>query len=279
MKVIKTIKLYMNGGFPRTESGRTYTQKIKGSSEVYARLCQASRKDFRNAVEFAKGAQGSWAKRSAYNRGQILYRMAEMMEGKRAEFKDVLTVALGMSDKDADIQIDAGRDAFVYYAGFSDKYTQLMGSINPVASAHHNFSSPEAVGVVTHFDNNEFSLPNLCARLAAIIVSGNTVISLLSAECPSILAPLSEVFATSDLPAGVINLLTGDRDELYKHVGSHKEVRSIVSDDTDQKFFYSLKELGVDNMKRFVGPRKDLLSLEAITECVEIKTAWHPIGM
>jgi acyl-CoA reductase-like NAD-dependent aldehyde dehydrogenase len=279
MKVVKTIKLFIGGQFPRTESGRSFVMNKANSSEAFARLCLASRKDFRNAVEVAKKAQPSWAKRTAYNKGQILYRMAEMMEGKRDEFANVLIEGLGLKKERAHFDIDAAIDSFVYYAGFSDKYSQLIGAINPVQSSHHNFTVPEPVGVVAHFDNEVFSLEKLCSRLASIIVSGNSVVTLLSSQCPAILAPLSEVFATSDLPGGVINFLTGHRDELYKHIGSHREVRSIVLDEENHEFFHSLRELGVDNMKRVIGTRTEHNSLEAIKDCLEFKTAWHPIGV
>ena len=279
MKVVKTIKLYMDGKFPRTESGRSFVMYKKNSKDIYARLCQASRKDFRNAVEFAKAAGPAWSNRSAYNRGQILYRAAEMMEGKRSEFQDVLTQGLSLSPSKAKKEVDLAIDSWLYFAGFSDKYVQLCGSINPVSSAHHNFTTPEAVGVITHFDHDTFNLPRLCARLASFIVSGNTCISLLSGECPAVLAPLAETFATSDLPNGVINLLTGERQELSKHVGLHKEVRSICVDVKEPAFFHSLKVAGVDNMKRIVGPRSEILCLESITDFIEYKTAWHPIGI
>jgi acyl-CoA reductase-like NAD-dependent aldehyde dehydrogenase len=278
MKVVKTLKLYINGQFERSESGRSFVMN-NPKGEAYARLCLASRKDFRNASEHAKNAQAAWARRSAYNRGQILYRMAEMMVGKKTEFKEVLVEGLGLSETEAETSLKNAIDSFVYYAGFSDKYLQLSGSINPVSSPHHNFTTTEPVGLVTYFEAADFSLEKLCARLASIIVSGNAVVVIMGPSCPAIMSPLSEVFATSDLPAGIINLLTGDREELYKPIGSHREIRSIAVDDKDSAFFYSLKALGVDNMKRCVGPREDQLSLMAILDFVEYKTAWHPIGL
>lgn len=278
LKIAKTIKLFIGGDFPRTESGRSFPVYFAKSKKVYAQLCLASRKDFRNAVTAAQGAQHEWAKRSAYNRCQILYRMAEMTEGKREEFKEVLTKTLGYTAASANKSVDEAIASFVYYAGFADKYQQVLGAVNPVAGPHHNFTTAEPVGLVSHVAEKKFNLGNLASQLAAIIVSGNSVVSLLSEEGAAVIAPLSEVFATSDLPKGVVNLLTGSIDELYKHIGTHMEVHSLSFQNSSEKLLGEMKVMAAENMKRVVGPVKESLSLEHLISFVEFKTVWHPIG-
>lgn len=281
LKVAKTIKLFINGEFPRTESGRSfpvYAKKTK--SAIYANLCLASRKDFRNAVTAAKEAQAAWAGKSAYNRGQVLYRMAEMTESKREEFVEVLTTTLGYTSAQANAAVNEAVDAFVYFAGFSDKYQQVIGAVNPVSGPHHNFTTPEAVGTVALIANEKFNLGALVAQIAAIIVSGNSVVTLMTEDGAAVLAPLSEVFATSDLSKGVVNLLTGSLEELYSHFGSHMEVQTLSYQGTNKKIQGELKELSAGNLKRFVPAirAQDLLSLDHILSYIELKTVWHPIG-
>jgi acyl-CoA reductase-like NAD-dependent aldehyde dehydrogenase len=277
MKVVKTIKMFVDGKFIRSESGRSYSFDVEGNQ--YARLCQGSRKDFRNAVVVAKNAQGAWAKRTAFNRSQILYRMAEMMEGKRVEFVSLFQEVLGMNGKEATVELDAAIDTFVYYAGFADKYQQVLGSTNPINGPFHNFTTPEPVGVVAHIAAEKFNFATLIDNICSIIISGNSVITLLGPECPAILAPLSEVIATSDVPAGVINLLTGHLDELYSFIATHREVRSLSFQNENKKLFGELKELAVDNMKRLVPYTERSLDLSNISTFVEFKTVWHPIGI
>lgn len=279
MKVNKTIKLYMNGAFPRTESGRSYALNFYNSEEVYAELCQASRKDFRNAIEIAKEAQAGWVKRSAYNRSQILYRMAEMTEGKRDEFAKLFQDVLGYDEKRAQAEVSGAIDSFVYYAGFCDKYPQMIGAVNPVNAPFHNFTTPEATGVVTLIDSDNFSFEKLVDRICSLITSGNAVVVLLGKGCPAVLAPLAEVFATSDLPAGVVNLLTGFLSELKDFVGTHMDVKSISYHNENMDIFHQLKVDGVTNMKRVVKGRANTQSLENILDFVEYKTVWHPIGI
>lgn len=282
LRVPKTIKLFIAGEFPRTESGRTTPVYSSQDKSLYAHLCRASRKDFRNAVTAAKSAQASWEKKTAYNRSQILYRMAEMAEGKRAEFSEVLEIAQGYTTQKAQEAVDQVIDAFVYYSGFADKYQQLIGSINPVAGPHHNFTTPEAVGVVAALFEGELHLGSLVAELCAIICSGNTVVALLPEKGAAILAPLSEVFATSDLPKGVVNLLSGSRNELWQQFGNHMEVQSLGYQGTDTQILSELKVLACDNMKRLIhipaSARGSHLSLERILNYVEHKTVWHPSG-
>jgi acyl-CoA reductase-like NAD-dependent aldehyde dehydrogenase len=206
--------------------------------------------------------------------------MAEMTEGKRAEFVDVLTGTGGSSPKQANEAVDEAIDAFVYYAGFADKYSQLIGSINPVAGPHHNFTAPESVGVVAMIFDKPLNLGECVAQIAAVICSGNTLVALLPEKGSAILAPLSEVMATSDLPKGVVNLLTGFVSELWQQFGSHMEVHSLSYDGENQKLLGDLKALATENMKRVVsvGHKTPILGLDRILNFVEYKTVWHPRG-
>ncbi len=278
LQIAKTIKLFIGGDFPRTESGRSFPVYVNKTKNVYAHLCWASRKDLRNAITAAQGALSSWAGKSAYNRGQILYRMAEMMEGKRAETAEILTETLGYTKAQSEKVIDAAIDAFVYYAGWTDKYQQVIGAVNPVSGPHHNFTTPEPVGVVGMLADPKFDFGSLVAQIAAIIATGNTVVVLMAEKGAATLAPLSEVFATSDLTKGVVNLLTGQLDELAGQYGMHMELQSISCQVNDDKILASLKEAGAENMKRVVGPLKEDRSLENLLAFVEYKTVWHPIG-
>jgi acyl-CoA reductase-like NAD-dependent aldehyde dehydrogenase len=275
MRVPKTIKLYINGAFPRTESGRSYECKASDGS-LYANLCDGTRKDLRGAVEAAKAAGESWAAKSAYNRGQILYRIAEMFSARQLEVVACLMDVWGMDQAAATKETTKAIDGFVYYAGFTDKYQQLMGSVNPVSGPHHNFTTPEAVGVVGILAEEKLGLAAFTNHLAAVIASGNTVVAILEGKLAPLLAPLSEILDTSDLPVGVINLLTEQKSELFKHLATHMELQAIaVSDD---KLFGQAKKLGIENMKRSIKLRDDSLQLACILDFVEYKTVWHPIG-
>jgi len=278
LKIAKTIKLFIGGEFPRTESGRSAPVYLHKTKKLYANVCLASRKDLRNAVTAAQGAQKGWQSKSAYNRSQILYRMAEMMEAKREEFTEALTATLGLSPVQANKAVDASIEALVYYSGFADKYQQVLGAVNPVSGPHHNFTSTEAVGVVGLIANEKFDLAAFVGQLAAIIVSGNTVVALMSENGSALLAPLAETLATSDLSKGVVNLLTGSTEELYKQFGLHMEIQSLSVQLSDSKKLGELKVLAADNMKRVVNPTKDPVSLEHLMSFVEFKTVWHPIG-
>lgn len=278
LKVAKTIKLFINGDFPRTESGRSFPVYVHKSKAVYTHLCQASRKDLRNAVTAAQGALNSWSGKSAANRGQILYRMAEMTEGKRQEFSEILIETLGYNKINAQKAVDEAIDAFVYFAGWADKYQQVIGSVNPVSGPHHNFTSAEPVGIVGLLADQNFSLGILAANIAAILVSGNTLVVLMAEKGGALLAPFAEVFATSDLTKGAVNLLTGDLNELYQQFGTHMEIQSLSCQVTIPKILSELKELAAENMKRIVSPEKDVLSLDHLIRFVEFKTVWHPIG-
>lgn len=279
LRVPKTVKLFIGGDFPRTESGRSFPANVHGTGELYAHLCLSSRKDLRNAVTAAQTALSGWESRSAYNRSQILYRMAEMAEGKRAEFIDVLIATLGYSTNQAEKSVDEAIDAFIYFAGWADKYQQILGAVNPVSGPHHNFTTPEAVGVVALIADEKFDLGKLVSQIAAIIVSGNSLVVLLSEEGAAVLAPLAETFATSDLPKGVVNLLTGRLSELYSHFGMHMEIQSLSYQGSDSKIRKELTEMGIANMKRMGNRVEKPLSLEHLTQYIEFKTVWHPIGV
>jgi len=281
MKVLKTIKLYINGEFPRTESGRSYPIMDHDGKE-YARVCQGSRKDFRNAVEAAKNAQAAWSKRTAYNRGQILYRMGEMAQGKLEEFSQLFQTCLGLSHEKSVDMAQAGIDAFIYYAGLADKYTQILCSVNQVNGPFHNFTTPTPIGITTYADADKFDFKLLVSHLCAIILSGNSVVAILGKGCPAIIAPLSEVFATSDLPPGVINLITGSFDEVAGFVAGHHEVQALfVAGDrsANSKQVSELKLLAVDNMKRLHLIGEKTSALELVMKAVEMQTIWHPIGV
>lgn len=283
LPVMKTIKLFINGEFPRTESGRSIPVINQKSKKHHANLCLGSRKDFRNAVTAAKDALSGWQSKSAYNRGQILYRMAEMMQSKKDEFVTLLCDMLDMTSNEAKTCIESSINAFVYYAGFSDKYQQVMGAVNPVNGPHHNFTTPEAMGVVTLvLDEKKLSLNNLVAHICAIIISGNSVVTILPVNSfGSLLAPLAEVFATSDLPKGVINLITANLDELNEFICTHMEVQAISVQNLDQKILAQYKFNSAENMKRIIVPQKNIddLSLENLMQYLEYKTVWHPIGV
>ncbi len=278
LSVPKTIKLFINGEFPRTESGRSFPCYYTGTKKVYANLCLASRKDIRAAVTAAKDVQKSWAGRSAYNRSQILYRMAEMAEGKRLEFSEVLEKVMGLSGTESKKEIDAAIDSFIYFAGWCDKYQQVIGAVNPVNGPHHNFTTPEATGVVALVCDDKFDFGKVVSDITAIVCSGNSSVVLLPENSSPILAALSETFATSDLPKGVINLLSGNVEELASHFGSHMEIQSLCYRGSDPKRITEFKVLAIENMKRFVGPTSKVMALENLLDFVEYKTVWHPIG-
>ncbi|MCC7403329.1 MAG: aldehyde dehydrogenase family protein [Bdellovibrionales bacterium] len=278
LAVPKTIKMYIDGAFVRSESGRSYPVYVKGTKQLYANLCRGSRKDVRAAVTAAQEAQPGWSGRSAYNRGQILYRMAEMTESKRSEFVELMTETMGTTKAAAASSVTRAIDALVYFAGFADKYHQVLGSENPVSSPHYNFTCSEPVGVVGLLGGDTVDFDVWVGQLAAIICSGNTVVALMPELESALLAPLSEVLATSDLPKGVVNLLSGELDELRAVVASHMEIQSLCYMGDDSKVWSELKVLGAENMKRVVAPGRETMGLESISGFLEFKTVWHPIG-
>jgi len=281
LDILKTYKLYIGGKFPRTESGRYYP--IYGKKEnLLANICLASRKDFRNAVVIARKAQESWANASALNKGQILYRIAEMLEGRKEQFISEL-IAQGDSKKAAKNEVEAAIDRLVYYAGWSDKYQQIFSAVNPVSSAHFNFSMLEPVGVVSIIAPEEQSLLGLVSVVAPAIVGGNTVIILASESKPLSAISFAEVLHSSDVPGGVVNILTGSKKELINQMASHLDVNTIVYCGKDANEMKSIGELASANVKRTIFYKKSSWDNDAsespyfIEKTQEVKTTWHPV--
>ncbi|HEX2767427.1 MAG TPA: aldehyde dehydrogenase family protein [Candidatus Limnocylindria bacterium] len=286
--VRKTYKLYIGGAFPRTESGRAY-EVFGARGELLANACRGTRKDIRDAVRAARKAQPGWASKTAYNRSQILYRIAELMEGRRDQFVAEVMAAEGISRGRATRAVDAAIDRWVWYAGWADKFHQMIGTVNPVAGSYFNFSVPEPTGVVGIIAPEASSLLGLVSRLAPAIVSGNAAVVIASESRPLPAVTLTEVLATSDLPGGVVNLITGLRRELVGHLAGHMDVNGLDAFGADPAEAATLEDVAVENVKRFVRPPKggldryDWLADAAqspylIGEFVEIKTVWHPIG-
>jgi acyl-CoA reductase-like NAD-dependent aldehyde dehydrogenase len=286
--VRKTYKLYIGGAFPRTESGRAY-EVFGAKGELLANACRGTRKDIREAVRAARKAFGGWAAKTAYNRSQILYRIAELMEGRRDQFVAEVMSAEGVGRARAARLVDASIDRWVWYAGWADKYPQMIGTVNPVAGSYFNFSVPEPTGVVGVIAPEESSLLGLVSRLAPVIVSGNAAVVISSETRPLPAVTLSEVLATSDVPGGVVNLITGLRRELVGHLAGHMDVNALDAFGAAPDERVALEEVAVENVKRFVRPpaaglaRYDWMADAAqspylIGEFVEIKTVWHPIG-
>ncbi len=284
LPVLKTYKIYIGGKFPRTESGRYYVLKNPKTGAALANMCLCTRKDFREAVVAARAAQSGWAKRSAYNRSQILYRIAEMLEGRSAQFVAEM-VQQGADESEAKIEVDAAVDRLVYYAGWTDKYQQVFSSVNPVASSHFNFSVLEPTGVVAILAPPTSALVGLISVIAPAIAGGNTVIVLASHDLPLSAVTLTEVLATSDLPGGVVNLLTGDRAELVEQFASHMDVNAVIACGGDDKERTILRTKSALNVKRaIIYEQADWLGDEAqgpyfILDTQEVKTTWHPIGV
>lgn len=281
LDIQKTYKLYIGGKFPRTESGRYYPIN-NGKGNLIANICLASRKDFRNAVVVARKAQSSWAKISALNKGQVLYRIAEMLEGRKEQFIAELITA-GETVKNAKTEVNNAIDRLVYYAGWSDKYQQIFSAVNPVASPHFNFSNVEPVGVVSIIAPEKQSLLALVSVMAPAIVGGNTVIILASETKPLSAISFAEALNSSDVPGGVVNILTGKREELFSHMASHMDVNAVVYCGKEEKHIKTISELASNNVKRVVFYNtEDWTSTECespylIEQMQEIKTTWHPI--
>lgn len=280
--VLKTYKLYIDGKFPRTESGRYYELK-DAEGKTLANISWSSRKDLRDAVTAARGAFAKWSKATPYNRGQILYRMAEMLEGRTAQLRDELEQQ-GQSKKDAQAEVEESIDRLIYYAGWADKYQQIFSAVNPVASSHFNFSMLEPTGVVSLVAPESSALLGLISIIAPAIVGGNAVVVLASASKPLGAITFAEILATSDLPAGVVNILTGYRKELLSHMSSHMDVNAIVYTGENADEIKLIQQNAVQNVKRvIIHPDQDWNSDETqspywILETQETKTTWHPIG-
>ena len=282
LKVLKTYKLYIGGAFPRTESGRFY-QPINSEGNAIANMCLASRKDFRNSVVAARKAVAGWSGKTAYNRSQVLYRIAEMLENNRAHFEAEL-ISQGSTKSSATKEVDASIDRWVYYAGWCDKFTQVFGSVNPVASSHFNFSTLESTGVVTAICPEEGALIGPTSVLAPIIASGNTAIVVSSKSKSLSSISLAEVINNSDVPGGVVNILTGDTSELLPHIGVHMDVNAIWYLGNDKDAWKQIQLDSAENVKRVTNMNsgKDFLdstwdSPYILREFTEVKTTWHPI--
>ncbi len=280
IEILKTYKLYIGGQFPRTESGRYYPLLDK-KKNVIADICLASRKDFRNAVVAARGAFAGWSGRSAFNRSQILYRIAEILEGRKAQFVEEM-ILQGKTKADAEKEVSLSVDRLVYYAGWCDKYQQIFSSVNPVASSHFNFSVPEPTGVVAIIADQDSSLIGLVSVIAPIIAGGNVCIALASEKLPLCSITFGEVLATSDLPGGVVNILTGKTSELISHMSSHMDVNAVVYAGKNEKEIQLIKENATLNVKRVFVYGNDWNKTDAqnpyfIFDAQEIKTTWHPI--
>ena len=280
--VAKTYKIYIGGKFPRTESGRYTTLRDK-KGDVIANVCHGSRKDYRNAVVAARKAQPGWAAASAYLRGQILYRIAEMLEGRREQFISEL-ILQGATSTAARKETDAAIDRLIYYAGWADKYQQIFSAVNPVASSHFNFSVLEPVGVVSILAPEESGLLGLVSNIAPVIAGGNTCVVLASEGKPLSAISFAEVLHASDVPAGVVNLLTGVHDELRGQFASHMDVNAVIYCDGGRAAGRAIQEAAADNIKRVVArDRSDWSKIEQqnpylIRDTQEVKTTWHPIG-
>lgn len=281
--VKKTYKMYIGGNFPRSESGRTY-KALDSEGNLLANACQGSRKDFRDAVKIARGAFGGWSSRSAYNRGQIIYRIAEMLEDRRDQFMRELG-PIGFKTAEAEADINASIDRLIYYAGWTDKYQQVFGAINPVASSHFNFSMLEPTGIVAAFAPEKSPLLGLVSVIAPIIAGGNTCIILASEKYPLPAISFAEILNSSDVPDGVVNILTGFREELAEHFSSHMDVNAMCyTDDLPKDLKKQIDENASLNVKRIVKRTiDDWYNEEAqtpyfITDFQETKTTWHPVG-
>jgi acyl-CoA reductase-like NAD-dependent aldehyde dehydrogenase len=275
--VMKTYKLYIGGAFPRSESGRSYELKDKKGNFI-ANPALASRKDLRDAVVAAKAAFSGWSHATAYNRGQILYRMAEMLEGRTEQFVAEIKALEGVSDSVARKQVQDSIDLWVWYAGWSDKISTTSGGTNPIAGPYYNFTIPEPLGVVGVIADEKESLLGLTRGLAPVITSGNTAILIASERLPLSAISLAEVMATSDLPAGVVNILTGSKSELIPWLASHMEVDGIDISGAEKRLDGEIKRAGTENLKRIYRFEKEA-SLKRILSFTEYKTVWHPIGI
>ena len=280
LEVRRTAKLFIGGEFPRSESGRTF--EVRGADgELLVHAARASRKDLRDAVKAARSAQATWAAKTAYNRGQILYRVAEMMEGRRGQFGSELREA-GVDDPER--EVSAAIDRWVWYAGWADKLAQVVGGTNPVAGSYFNFTLPEPTGVVGVVAPDESPLLGLASRLAPAIVAGNTAVVLAGERAPLVAVSFGEVLATSDVPGGVVNLLTGSKTELLPWLAGHMDVNALDLTGCPSELAADVEVTAAENVKRVhraapvdpYDPRAQ--SPYEITALLEMKTVWHPIG-
>jgi acyl-CoA reductase-like NAD-dependent aldehyde dehydrogenase len=282
IKVLKTYKIYIGGQFPRTESGRYYPLTLSDGEVV--NICLSSRKDFRNAVVKARDAQDSWAGRAALNRSQILYRIAEMLETRTAQFVEEL-IQQGSTKAAAKAEVELSVDRLIYYAGWCDKYNQVFSTVNPVSSSHFNFSSTEAMGVVAMIAPQKSGLLGLISVIAPVIAGGNTCVVLASRDLPLCSVTFAEVLNSSDVPGGVVNILTGETKELLSHFSTHMDVNALyicTSDDAQKKSAETNAALNVKRVRIEAEPNWSDAKQESpyrIMDYLEVKTTWHPIGI
>lgn len=287
LAVSKTYKLYIGGKFVRSESGRAIARHDKAGRFI-ANSCHASRKDLRDAVKEARAAFDPWRQRTPYNRAQILYRTAEMLEAREREFAELIAREASLTPDQAKKEVQAAVDRCVYYCGWADKFGAVFGSVNPVSATYFDFSVPEPTGVVGIVADEGTPLIGLVSQVMPAIVVGNTCVAIASDRFPLTALEFGEVLATSDLPAGVVNVLTGEKQELIPHLARHMDVNAIGYRDGDEKAGGELVELGTENLKRLSlherRPRAWWLSEKAqgpewIEEFTETKTVWHPVGV
>jgi acyl-CoA reductase-like NAD-dependent aldehyde dehydrogenase len=286
LDVKKTYKLYIGGNFVRSESGRYLSAKAATGAHL-DNVCHASRKDFRDAVVAARSAVDGWANKSAYLRGQILYRAAEMLQNRASELLAEVARSTEVRPAKAKAEVTLSIDRLVHFAGWTDKYSQVFGSVNPVASSHFNFTTPEPTGVVVVIAPDVPVLLPLVSLVAPVVLSGNTAVVVASERHPLPAATFAEILATSDLPGGVVNLLTGKRGELAPHIATHMDVNAIVDGSGDVRLGAKLQEGTAVNLKRYtkhpLAPADWFASKVEdpywILDTVEFKTAWHPIGL
>ena len=277
LDVNKTYKLFIGGAFPRSESGRVY--EIKGANKKFlANPALASRKDLRDAVVAAKSAQSGWANTTAFNRGQILYRIAEIMQGRSEQFVEEIRALEGITTKAAKLQVAEAIDTWVWYSGWCDKLSSVSGSQNQVSGPFYNFTTPEALGVIALFAEGKPSLLGAVRTLAPVLAGGNSAILIASESYPLPAITLGEVIATSDVPGGVVNILTGKASELLPWIGSHMEIDGVDVAGLNKKQEDEIKLVGADNLKRIsrFAPGNHP---ERILSFMEHKTIWHPIGI
>ncbi len=286
LAVHKTYKLYIGGKFVRSESGRSLPA-VSPAKKSLDNYCHASRKDLREAVSAARSAFTGWAKNSAYLRGQILYRTAEMLQNRATELAEEISRSTEMRLPKAQMEVMAAIDRLVYYAGWTDKYSQIFGSVNPVATSHFNFTIPEPTGVVTILAPDEPSFLALISLIAPVILSGNSVVVIASEKFPLPALTFAEILATSDLPGGVVNILAGKRDELISHIAAHMDINAIVDATGVPELSAPLSAGAAHNLKRYsarVLKTAEWFTAKAedpywIVDTIEFKTAWHPIGI
>lgn len=277
LAVPKTYKLFIGGKFPRSESGRVYeVNSVAG--EFVANAAQGSRKDMRDAVVAARTAQPGWSGATAYNRGQVLYRIAEVLEGRKAQFVEEIMLVEGSSAKEASAQVDAAIDTWIWYAGWADKYTQVAGQANPVSGPYFNLSVPEPTGVVGAIaPQSSGSLLGLVATIAPILVSGNTVVVVPREDAPLTAISFAEVMATSDVPGGVVNVITGSPAELAPWMASHADINALDLAGAGTLDWASLQIAAAETLMRTLAPVEGIpvSSLNRITAFTEVKTVWH----